>query len=106
MSTNRRHFLKTVGATSVALASSDLVAALVAQSPKGRVLESKFKGLADIALTEAKRLGATYCDVRFTRNINDSVSVRDRIVGGGGFGGGFGGFGGGRSGGGGGGAGW
>jgi TldD protein len=94
MSTNRRHFLKTVGATSVALASSDLVAALVAQSPKGRVLESKFKGLADIALTEARRLGATYCDIRFTRNINDSVTVRDRIVGGGGFGGGGGGGGG------------
>ena len=94
MSTNRRDFIKTIGATSVALASSDLVASLVAQSPKGRVLESKFKGLSDIALGEAKRLGATYCDVRFTRNLSDSVTVRDRIVGGGGFGGGGGGGGG------------
>lgn len=93
MSTNRRDFIKTIGATSVALASSDLVASLVAQSPKGRVLESKFKALSDIALQEAKKLGATYCDVRFTRNVNDSVTVRDRIVGGGGFGGGGGGFG-------------
>ena len=59
MSTNRRDFIKTIGVTSVALASSDLVASLVAQSPKGRVLESKFKGLSDIALGEAKRLGAT-----------------------------------------------
>lgn len=93
MSTTRRDFIRTVGATSLALASSDLVADLIAQSPKGRVLESKFKGLADIALAEAKRLGATYCDIRFTRNLNDAISVRDRVVGGGGFGGG--GFGGG-----------
>ena len=54
MSTNRRDFIKTIGATSVALASSDLVASLVAQSPKGRVLESKFKGLSDIALERSE----------------------------------------------------
>ncbi len=96
MSTNRRDFIKTIGATGAALAASDLVGTLIAQSPKGRVLESKFKGLSDIALGEAKRLGATYCDVRFSRNLSDSVTVRDRIVGGGGFGGGGGGgFGGG-----------
>ena len=94
MSTNRRDFIKTIGATSAALAASDLVGTLIAQSPKGRVLESKFKGLSDIALGEAKRLGATYCDVRFSRNLSDSVTVRDRIVGGGGFGGGGGGGGG------------
>jgi TldD protein len=53
------------------------------------VLESRFKGMSDIVLTEAKRLGCTYADVRFTRNISDSIGVRDRIVtGGGGFGGG------------------
>jgi TldD protein len=43
-------------------------------------MESRFKGLSDVALTEAKRLGCTYADIRFTRNINDSVAVRDRIV--------------------------
>src|SRR5918993_3054622 len=91
MSTNRRDFIRTIGATSVALASSDLVASLVAQSPAGQVLESRFKGLSDIALGEAKRLGAVYCDVRFTRNLSDSITVRDQIVGGGGFGGGGGG---------------
>ena len=52
-------------------------------------LESRFKGLSDIALTEAKKLGCTYADVRFTRNVSDSIGVRDKIVsGGGGFGGG------------------
>ena len=33
-----------------------------------------------VALDEAKRLGCTYADIRFTRNVNDSVAVRDRIV--------------------------
>jgi TldD protein len=76
----RRQFIKTTAAAGAALAASDLVGDLIAQSPKARVLESKFKGLADVALREAKRLGCSYADIRFTRNIDDSVSVRDRIV--------------------------
>lgn len=77
---NRRHFVRTLGATGVALYASDLVGDLVAQSPRGRVLESRFKGLSDVALAEARRLGCSYADIRFTRNVNDSVAVRDRIV--------------------------
>jgi TldD protein len=69
-----------LGASSVALYASDLVADLVAQSPRGRVLESRFKSLSDVSLAEAKRLGCTYADIRFTRNVGDSVAVRDRIV--------------------------
>ena len=76
----RRDFVKTLGATGIALYASDLVGDLLAQSPKGQVLQSRFKGLSDIALGEAKRLGCSYADIRFTRNINDSVAVRDRIV--------------------------
>jgi len=76
----RRDFVKTLGATGIALYASDLVGDLLAQSPKGQVLQSRFKGLSDIALAEAKRLGCSYADIRFTRNINDSVAVRDRIV--------------------------
>jgi TldD protein len=77
---NRRDFVKTLSATGVALYASDLVGELVAQAPKGQVLQSRFKGLSDVALGEAKRLGCTYADIRFTRNVNDSVAVRDRIV--------------------------
>ncbi len=77
---NRRDFVKTLSATGAALYASDLVGDLVAQSPKGRVLESRFKGLSDLALGEAKRLGCSYADIRFTRNINDSVALRDKIV--------------------------
>jgi TldD protein len=90
----RRDFVKTMAASGLAIASSDLVADLIAQSPKARVLESKFKGLADIALAEAKRAGCSYADARFTRNVRDSVATRDNQIAGGGFGGGGGGGGG------------
>ena len=77
---NRRTFMKTLSATGAALYASDLVGDLVAQTARGRVLESRFKGLSDVALGEAKRLGCSYADIRFTRNITDSVAVRDRVV--------------------------
>jgi hypothetical protein len=76
----RREFVRTLSAAGVALYASDLVGDLVAQSPRGQVLQSRFKGLSDIALGDATRLGCTYADIRFTRNVNDSVAVRDKIV--------------------------
>lgn len=84
----------------VAIAASDAIADLLAQSPKGRVLDSKFKGLSDIALTEAKRLGCTYADIRFTRRTNNGVNASggNRDAAEAGFGGGRGGRGGGRGG--------
>jgi TldD protein len=97
MSPTRRDFLKCTGAASLVIASSDLVGELIAQSPKGDPLTSSFKGLADVALGEAKRAGCTYADVRFTRSVNGSVNANgsnDRSDTGDG-GGGFGGFGGG-----------
>src|SRR5262245_7368730 len=92
----RREFVKTLGATGIALYSTDLVSELLAQSVKGDPLQSKFKGLSDIALNAAKQAGCTYADVRFTRSVNSSVNANggpDRQAGGGG--GGFGGGGGG-----------
>jgi TldD protein len=88
-----------MAASGVGLAASDLVATLVAQSPTGpksrdTVLQSKFKGLSDIALGEAKKAGCSYADARFTRNVRDSVAVRDQQIASGGFGGGGGGGGG------------
>jgi TldD protein len=61
-----------VGATAAMTAfyPRDLMADLIATSPSGRVLESKFKGLADIALAEGKMAGCTYADVRFTMTAN------------------------------------
>ena len=54
------------------------------------MLESKFKGLSDIALGEAKRLGCTLRRRPLHAQRQRRVGVRDRIVtGGGGFGGGW-----------------
>src|SRR5580765_3068247 len=97
MSPTRRDFLKYTGATSLLLASSDLVGELLAQSPKGNPLTSSFKGLADIVLGEAKKVGCSYADVRFTRSVSSGVNASggsDRNPDGGGFGGGRGGRGG------------
>jgi TldD protein len=90
MSPSRRDFLKYTGATSLLLASSDLVGQLIAQSPKGNPLTSSFKGLADVVLGEAKKAGCSYADVRFTRSVNTGVNATggsDRDAAGG-FGGG------------------
>jgi TldD protein len=91
MNPSRREFLKTTGAAGLAFASSDLVAELIAQSPKGNPRTSMFKGLSDIALGEAKNAGCTYADVRFTRSVSSGVNASggsDRNADGGGFGGG------------------
>jgi len=67
---SRRTFIQGMGASAMALYSHDLVADLIATSPRGQVRQSKFKGMADIVLVEARRLGCTYADVRFTMNTN------------------------------------
>lgn len=93
--TSRRDFLKGIGATTAigALYSRDLVAELIASAPTGNVTESKFKGLSDIALGEAKLAGCTYCDIRFTMTLNPPGATMNyradggESVGGGGRGG-------------------
>jgi TldD protein len=71
MSVSRRVFVKGLGVSAAAaLYGHDLVAELLAQSPRGQVLQSRFKGLADIVLGEAKMAGCSYADVRFTLNAN------------------------------------
>jgi len=111
MPSNRRDFLKGAGASAALIFTSrDLISDILATSPKGRVLETRFKGMADIVLMEAKRAGATYADVRFTLTSNLGGASANFNAGGtggggrggrGGGGGGFGGFGrGGRGGGG------
>jgi TldD protein len=97
---HRRDFVKTMAASGVVLAAGDIIADLLAQSPQGRVLESRFKGLADIALMEAKKVGCSYADIRFTRLTNRGVNASGNnnqeaaelgLIGGGGGGGGRGG---------------
>ena len=98
---SRRDFLKYAGTASAAFYSRDLIANILATSPTGRVLETRFKGMADIVLAEAKRAGASYADVRFTLTSNLPGATANFSVAGG-RGGGRGGPGGGGGGGGGG----
>src|SRR5690606_11818645 len=92
------------------LASGNLIADILAQSPSGNPMSSMFKGMSDIALTQAKTAGCSYADIRFTRNENAGAFATggERAVGGrfggggrgggrGRGGGGFGGFGGGAA---------
>src|SRR5438477_10062489 len=61
-------------------------------------MTSMFKGLADASLAEAKRLGCSYADSRFTRSVSTPLNANggpDAQAGGGRGGGGFGGRGGG-----------
>jgi TldD protein len=67
----RREFIKGLGASAAFVAfSGDLIGDLLAQSPPGTPMKSKFKGLADIVLGEAKLGGCSYADVRFTRTLS------------------------------------
>ena len=96
MRPTRRDFLRYTAA-GVAIASTDLVAELIAQAPRGNPQTSMFKGLSDVALGEAKKIGCSYADIRFTRSVSSGVNASggsDRGADGGGFGGGRGGRGG------------
>jgi TldD protein len=97
MATTRRDFIKAAAASGIVLASSDLIGDLLAQSP-GRALQSRFKGLSDIALDECRKAGCSYYDIRFTRTLalpGVNATAGTPAVGGGGRGGGRGGGGGG-----------
>ncbi len=101
MSPTRREVIKGLAATAaLSLYANDLMADIIATSPKGRAQDSKFKGLSDIALGEAKMSGCTYADIRFTMTSNiPGGSALYRAGGGGGGGGGGRGGGGGQGGG-------
>ncbi len=70
MPATRRDFIKGLGASAVVLYAGDLIGNLLAQSPPGNPMQSKFKGLADIVLADAKMQGCSYADVRFTRTLS------------------------------------
>ena len=75
MNFTRRNFIKTVGASGVVLASHDIIADLLAQTPAGNPLQSRFKGLADQVLAQAKAAGCTYADIRFTRSASMNINA-------------------------------
>src|SRR4051812_22306700 len=85
---DRRLFLKGVLATgALSLANLDTVvareAARISRTTGGATLAKPTKSEQDLAeklIAHAKSLGATYCDIRLSRTLSQSVSARDAIV--------------------------
>jgi hypothetical protein len=82
---NRRRFLHVIGGSAAAVAASEAFLDVLAQPRVPR--EARLRELAELALGEAEKLGATYADLRITRNRALSVAARDRVLAEGGGGG-------------------
>src|ERR1700716_1024857 len=93
MRSSRRRFLQSLSAGALVAgapqwAFSRSFDATREQPPAVR--DPKYREWSSSALAEAKRLGCSYADIRFTRNRAQSIAVRNGLIlrGGGGFGGG------------------
>ncbi len=78
MTSSRREFLKT-GALAAGAAAVTLPAWVCEVEAAEAAAVNKNK-LADVALSTAKRLGASYADIRISRYRQESVSTRERQV--------------------------
>jgi TldD protein len=77
---NRRTFVQTVAGSAVAISVPNLFAKNAAPNAVEGVDRASFRKLADVALSTAKRLGASYADVRVCRYQNQSVHTREERV--------------------------
>ena len=80
-SPNRRDFLRTIGAGAVAAgmptwAFARTINPARAQTPPP-VRDPRYREWSAVALGEAKRLGCSYADIRFTRNRSQSLALRN-----------------------------
>jgi len=78
MTSSRRDFLKTAGVAFGALTLPSWAFELEAEAAS--FVEVNKNNLADIALSTAKRLGATYADIRVNRYRFEAVSTREQQV--------------------------
>ena len=93
MPRSRRHFLQSLGAGAIVAGTPEWAFARTfdpMREPAPPVRDPKYREWSSVALSEAKRLGCSYSDIRFTRNRVQSIGVRNGQIlrGGGGFGGG------------------
>ena len=79
MSFSRRDFIKTAG---LAFGSVAVLPSWVydAQAATAEILEVNKNALADAALATAKRLGASYADIRINRYRLEAISTRERQI--------------------------
>ena len=89
---DRRDFLKVLGAGALAAGVPRWAfARTIDPSHRSRARRCAIRSTASgprLALGEAKRLGCSYADIRFTRNRSQSIAVRNGQILRGGFGGG------------------
>src|SRR5471032_1770927 len=93
MQPSRRKFLQTLSVGALAAGLPRLAYARPLDSAREQapaVRDPKYRDWSSAALGEAKRLGCSYADIRFTRNRAQNIIVRNGQImrGGGGFGGG------------------
>jgi TldD protein len=74
----RRAFTKAVGLGALGLGlAPGFSYARQAAEPAPAIKDPKYRNWSEDALREAKRLGCTYADIRFTRNRSNGVAVRN-----------------------------
>src|SRR6185295_12479802 len=93
MSPSRRRFLQSLAAGAIASSAPRWAGARAFDPQREQappVRDPRYREWSTMALGEAKRLGCSYADIRFTRNRAQSIGVRNGLIlrGGGGFGGG------------------
>jgi TldD protein len=75
---SRRDFLKTAG---LALGTVTLAPwVLEAEAAANLIVQDNKNKLADLALATAKKLGASYADIRINRYRTEAISTRERQV--------------------------
>src|ERR1700742_3866519 len=82
MTTSRRDFLRTAGIATGAIALADLpswISDVVAAEAAATAGVDK-NALADVALSTAKKLGATYADIRINRYRTEAIGTREQQV--------------------------
>nr|MDQ3041318.1 twin-arginine translocation signal domain-containing protein [Acidobacteriota bacterium] len=79
MKFSRRDFVKTAG---ISLGALTVLPSWIyeAEAETLLVIEVNKNNLADIALSTAKKLGATYADIRINRYRLEAVSTREKQV--------------------------
>ena len=90
MTSSRRRFLHTLGAGALVAGAPRWAFARTfdpSQEAAPPVRDPKYREWSTAALAEAKRLGCSYADIRFTRNRAQNIGVRNGQIlrGGGGF---------------------
>ena len=82
MKTSRRSFIKTAGVAAGVVALPSLPSWVreveVAEAAAAATVDKN--ALADIALSTARKLGATYADIRINRYRNEQISTREKQV--------------------------